>query len=410
MSTPTVADSREPLGSYPRSPGSRLGTVELTEAGRERVEWRRARWSAYLRCRPHPQAPLATRLAPILARFLDEGAGDRLPAVPGSLYPGGFRSQVLGHTAWPADAVGLDLDATRGDPLGGLRALLRPDSGGSPAVLAVAASLLNVLSLYPVTVRTLAARAADLGDPALLYEVARAAYNLESDSDKAIRPFQIIAADVHAPRAIRISAVTRLIAHYCRRDRDLTACATWADTARELVAGVPDGFEGRLSASRVYRALALYAMRRRDVADMSVLMRETLDLAAELVPSARTTAERTTAALNERLVLEASLKAFVGSRGRTVVCDPLFAVERAAELDPCDPYTRLISGDALWLLGRDEQALECFEAAGAMGTLPGALAAHRAGTVLRALGRDREAGEWFARTAELDPLEAAGVG
>jgi hypothetical protein len=204
-----------------------------------------------------------------------------------------------------------------------------------------------------------------------------------------------------------------LIAHYCRRDRDLTACAEVVEAAQTLIDGVrdDDSFEIRMGISRNHRALGLYAMRRRDAAAMASTMQATLDVARKLSAGARTPAERVAAAQNERLGLEASLKAFIGSKGRSMVIDlePQAAVDRLLELDPWDPYTQLYTGDTLWLLGQDERALERFQLGGSLGTFPGTLAAHRAGVVLRSLGRQDEADTWFAVAAELDPAAAAGA-
>src|SRR5262249_20584540 len=170
-----------------------------------------------------------------------------------------------------------------------------------------------------------------------------------------------------------------------------------------------DTFEVRMGISRIYRALALYAMRRRDAADMAAKMQGTLDLARRLGGEAVARAEQVAAAQDERLCLEASLKAFISTKGKVTVVDlePLAAVERLLELDPWDPYTQLYTGDTLWLLGQDDRALERFQLGGTLGTYPGTLAAHRAGTVLRALGRQDEAATWFVVAAELDPAAAA---
>jgi tetratricopeptide (TPR) repeat protein len=289
-----------------------------------------------------------------------------------------------------------------------VRALLEPDSGASPTTLVLLAELLNVLGMYGFTVKSLARRAVATGDLTLIYEAARAAYWLEDDPDRAIRPFQLLAQRPDGPLVIRLTALTRLIAHYCRRDRDLVACGEVAEAALRAIDGVPtDTFEMRMSVSRIHRALALYALRRRDPAAIGEMMGATHALAKELVAGARTPAERVAAAQDERLVLEASLKAFIGSKGRAAIIDPRAAIDRLLLIDPWDPYTQLITGDALWMLGEDERAAERFQVAGSLGSFPGALGAHRAGVVLRSLGRPEEADGWFARAAHLDPASRA---
>lgn len=409
-----IVERREPLADYPRSPDAPLGTIQISDSNRQEVERARSLWSTYLRCDAQPPAALSTQYAPLLLDLVLSGSGDGLPVVPGSHYPAGFRRQVLGHTAFPADAIGQELSAEDESTLpylSQLRAMLEPDSAVAPATLVSLAQLLNVLSLYRVAARSLARRAGALGDPLLVYEVARSVYWLEADPDRAVRPFQVLARASDYPLPVRLSAFARLIAHYCRRDRDLTACAEWAEAARRAIdaARTDERFDVRMGISRIYRALALYAMRRRDTAEVREMMTATLAIARELVAGARTRAEYVAAAQDERLGVEAGLKAFIGSGGRAMVIDldPLAAVDRILALDPGDPYTQLYTGDALWLLGQDERAVERFQAGGSLGTFPGALAAHRAGVVLRFLGRPEEAAAWFARAAELDPAARA---
>jgi tetratricopeptide (TPR) repeat protein len=406
----SIVEKREPLTDYPRSADAALGTVEVSDANRREVERRRGWWATYLRCTAQPEAPVSVQYAPLLLDLVLNGA-DRLPFVPGSLYPASFRRQVLSHTAWPENAMWHEPSARDEDGLpflARLRAVLEPDSDAPASTLVSLAQLLNVLGLYGSTVRSLGRRASGLGDVTLFYEVARAAYWLEPDTDRAIRPFQLLAQGSEYPLLIRLTACTRLIAHYCRRDRDLVACAEWADTARRLVDGAQaDSFEMRLAISRIYRALALYAVRRRDQPAVMETMGTTHGIATELVAGASTPAESVAAAQDLRLVLEASLKAFVSSRGRAAVIDPQGAVDRLLAIDPWDPYTELITGDALWMLGQDERAAERFQMGGSLGTFPGALSAQRAGVVLRSLGRQEEADAWFARAAELDPAASA---
>ena len=411
----SVVHDREPLTDYPRSAQVPLNLVQPSAGNAGQLRLRRERWSAYLTLCSHPEAPLTTRYAPLLAELVLADGGGRLPAVPGSLYPVGFRRQVLDHTARPADAAWSDLRAPEeaaGSPLPRLRAVLAAPEQASPQRLVCLAQLLNVLTLYPVTVRALAPAAGRIGDPELLYEVARAAYSLQVDSELAVRPFQLLARHPDAASPVRLSAITRLVAHYCRRDKDLDRCAEWADLARGAVAelGQHDDFAVRLAISRLHRGLALYAWRRRDAAEMTAMMGATHGIAVRLVASADDPARYLAAAQDERLGLEAALKAFVGSRGRATVLDPAAAAERIVALDPGDPYSRLIAGDAFWLLGQDERALECFQAAAAMGTLPGTLAAHRAGVVLRALGRPEQGADWSARAAELDAQAGTDAG
>jgi tetratricopeptide (TPR) repeat protein len=409
----STVERRPALADYPRSETVALGTIELSDTNRAMVLRRRELWSPYLRCAHQGEAAVATQYAPLLLDMILARSGEELPVVPGSHYPHGFRHHVLGHTAFPKDAIGLRLSAEdeSGLPfLPELRAMLRPDSDLSVSTLRSLAQLLNVLGLQAVSAKALGKRALDSRDPLLVYEVARSFYVLEPDPDKAVKPFHTLAADINNPLRLRLSAHARLIAHYCRRDRDLGACAEVAESAKALVDSAPtETFEVRMGISRNYRALALYAVRRRNMADIAANMQATIDFARGLSAEASTPTEKVAAAQNERLSLEASLKAFINSKGRAMVIDmePDEAVDRLLELDQWDPYTRLYSGDTLWMIGQDERALECFKTGATLGTYPGALAAARAGVALNQLGRKEEADQWFAVAVELDPAAAA---
>lgn len=409
----STVERRPALSDYPRSETTALGTIELSEDNRAMVLRRRALWSTYLQCVHHPEAAVATQFIPILLDLILNRSDEHLPAVPGSHYPPGFRQHVIGHTAFPDDAVDHQLRAKdeSGLPfLADLRANLQPDSDLSIQTLTSIAQMLNVLGMFSISAKALGKRAVDSGDPVFSYEVARSFYGLVTDPDKAIKPFQTLAADTGNPMAARMSAYGRMIAHYCRRDRDLGACADVARDVQELIDSSSDNsFVFRLYVSRIYRALALYAVRRRDMADIAAKMQVTIDLARGLSAEAATPAERVSAAQNERLSLEASLKAFISSKGRAMVIDmePEAAVDRLLELDPWDPYTQLYTGDTLWMLGQDERAIGCFTTGAALGAFPGALAAARASSALGILGRAEEAATWSAVAAELDPAAAA---
>src|SRR5205814_402632 len=143
-----------------------------------------------------------------------------------------------------------------------LRAMLQPDAEVAAPTLVSLAQLLNVLGLFAVAARSLARRASASDDPLFVYEVARSVYGLEPDADKAVRPFHLLAAGTGHPPRVRLSAYARLIAHYCRRAKDLTACAEAAEGVQRLIEDVRDDtFEIQMGISRNYRALGLYALR-----------------------------------------------------------------------------------------------------------------------------------------------------
>ncbi|TMC08996.1 MAG: hypothetical protein E6J41_11590 [Chloroflexi bacterium] len=393
-----IVEKREALSDYPRPADAQLSIVELSEANRPMVERRRALWTTYLRGDAHPEAAVATQFAPLLLDTVLNGSEDGLTVSPGSHYPAAFRQGLLGHTALPSNSIRLDLSAE--------------DEGTLPFLERLRA-MLNVLGLYVVAARALGSRAVAIGDPLLLLEVARSVYWVQPDAEKAIRPFHLLATGTDNPLRVRLGAASRLVAHYNRRDRDLDMGAEVAGISRGLIDGAPaDTFAIRMGISRNYRALALFETRRRDAAAVAATMAATLELARELTATARTPGERIAAAQNERLTLEASLKAFIGSKGKAMVVDmePEAVVDRLLELDPWDPYTQLYAGDTLWMLGQEERALECFQTGGLLGTYPGTLGAHRAGLVLRSLGRQEEADRWFAVAAELDTAAAPMMG
>jgi hypothetical protein len=408
----STAARRPALADYPRSEDTALATLELSDRNRATVLRRRELWSTYLRGHGDGTAAVATRFVPLLLDLILSRPGERLPVVPGSYYPPGFRRHVLGHTAFPADSIGDQLSAEdeSGLPfLAELRALLRPDSAVPVPALTSLAQVLNVLGLFGVSAKALGRRAVDSGDSVLIYEVARSFYGLVGDPDKAAQPFHALSADTGNAPGLRLGAYGRLIAHYCRRQRDLDECAQVAVDAQKLIDDTAaDTFELRLYVSRTYRALALYAVRRRDTADIAHHMRLAIDLARGLSAAASTPVEKVASAQNERLSLEASLKAFISSKGRAMVIDmePDAAATRLLELDPGDPYTQLYAGDTLWMVGQDERALECFTTGGLLGTFPGALAAARAAAAFDILGRKEDSEIWAAVAAELDPAAA----
>jgi hypothetical protein len=123
--------------------------------------------------------------------------------------------------------------------------------------------------------------------------------------------------------------------------------------------------------------------------------------------SARERLRRLELAQNERLILEAALKAYVATAGRVDPLDATTSADRLGTIDPWDPYTQLTIGDARWMLEDDERALESYAVAVRMGTLAGALAAHRGAVVLAHTGRRAEAETWRARAVALDPAAAA---
>lgn len=422
MSAPYAPETlgRTAIAPYVRDESQPLNRLRLDSGTRSMIADRRLHWTPYLTGAAHRQAPLATRFVPILAG--DDTIDDPEIAWPATLYPAGFRQQVFDHCAIEP-AVSWVAEGRRPDSV--VRRILtgrgRPDpqaeAGRSGRDRLRLALTLNSLSHYRATVELLSRYARSIDDdPHLTYEVARAAYQI-GGAGSALEVFGALTGDGHASLPVRLNAAARLVAHYARSGDDLEVCERWVRACTAMVpvdAGTrpPDLVTG-LAISRVHRAVALYASRQRDPARVT----EALQAADAANRASEQLLERGSGRLglrdlqlrelelqqNERLILEAALKAYVATGGRV---DPLGAAGAAArlgEIDPWDPYTRLTVGDARWILGDDERALESYDITARLGTLAGAQAAHRAAVVLVRTGRRAEARVWQSRAVELDP-------
>lgn len=403
--------SRYPrLRDYARRPEVQLNELTVTHANADQINRRREHWSCYLQGDPSgKQVPLSTRMIPLLISLILDG--DRgLPAVLGSLYPAGYRTQVLGHSAMPAGAMDSHLNAPSAPTWAGDVRRMLDSPSTEPSRLASIAALLNALTLYGVTVSELASRSRHVQNWRLSYEVARAAYSIRQTGDLSIRPFKQMAVTSGAPLVTRLNALTRTVAHYCRRDRDYVECAQWLAMADELATNANmNEYEPALAVSRLNRAGALYEWRRKNMLGISQRMETANTIARQLIASSVIdSAEHLLACQDERLVLEATLKAYIGSDG-TAAIDATAAASRILELDPFDPYTLLIAGDAWWVQGDEKAAIGCFEIANTLGTLPGALATQRLGTVYSILGMEERSRLWLERAVELDREVATSV-
>jgi hypothetical protein len=373
--------ARAVIAAYPRDPSQSLTLLAPWAPG---VAPRRRRWASYLTGDQTDEAPLATRFVSLLAEAGDEEGGEEGGDVawPATLYPHGFRRQVMRHC--------------------GLASETEPDvrTGGRLRT----ALTWNSMSLYRKTVEAFGRYARSVRvEPHLTYEVTRAAYQV--DPARAVQAFAALSTPECPSAAIRLNAASRLVAHYARRSDDLDACGHWTRVSTTMAAeiGTASDFAIPLAVSRVYRAAALYHSRRRDAAAVTRTLQAAAAANEAAVPLAGTDLRRLELAQNERLIHEAALKAFVATAGRL---DP-FGADRSADrltgLDPWDPYTRLTVGDARWILGADEQALASYDVAASMGSLAGAIAAHHGAVVCARTGRRVEAGRWLARAVELDP-------
>jgi hypothetical protein len=386
----------------------------MSGANRAVISDRRNRWASYLNGVERLQAPVATRFAPIL---ISGGPSDDPDvAWPATIYPNGFRNQVLMHCAMERSASWRDevrrptsvvhrcwpsADANEG-----------VNAWPSERRLRLALTF-NVLSLYRATVEVMGPYGRSVErDPHLTYEVARAAYQVGAAS-RALQVFARLSSEACPSIPIRLNAISRQIAHYARSGDDLDECERWVERAAGMLADLrplrSTDFASGLAVSRVHRATALYASRRREATWVIETLREAKVVNDGVEPHADTELRQLELLQNDRLILEAAIKAFSATGGRV---DPLGATttaERLVDLDGWDPYTRLNVGDAYWILADDARALESYDVAVCMGTIVGAHAAHRGAVLLARTGRPLEARAWIARAVELDPAAAAVV-
>jgi hypothetical protein len=395
--------TRGAIAPYPRD-DSRPLAVLTPDADPAGIAERRRVWAPYLTGAAQAEAPLATQFVPLL---IDADSDDEPDvAWPATLYPAGFRNQVLGHcaiepaTSWVAEG------RRPGGVVHRVCRHLPADIGDSAARDRLGLALtFNTLSLYRATVQVLGRYARSVQtEPHLTYEVARAAYQIGS-TGPALQAFAALAGAGCPSLPIRLNAASRLVAHHARSGRDLEACGHWVEVSTTIPTGeaADTDFATGLAVSRVHRAAALHAARRRDAAAVTATLQaaDAADRAAE--PLAHGPLHRLALRQNRRLLLEAALKAYVASGGRVDALGAQRSADRLANLDPWDPYTRLTVGDARWVLGDDAGALASYELAARMGTLVGAHAAHRGAVVLSRTGRGGEATAWLARARALDP-------
>jgi len=404
--------TRTAIPPYPRADSAPLARPSLSAETSAVIADRRMRWAPYLAGAAHREAPLATRFLPILAG--DCAIDDGEIAWPATLYPAGFRNQVLTHcaiepaTSWVEEARRPDGVVHRMRCGRGLLAESDDWSGERRLRLALT---LNVLSLYRATVELLGryGRSFDR-DPHLTYEVVRAAYQI-GGMKRAVQALGALSSTRCPSLPIRLNAASRLIAHYARSGDDLQECGRWVERATAILPGHGTigeaDFATGMAASRVYRAIALYASRRREAAWVIETLHAAEAANDRLEPLVDNELRRLDLQQNERLILEAALKAYTASAGRVDPLGALVSAARLTALDAWDPYTRLTLGDAYWILEEDGRALESYDIAIRMGTIVGAHAAHRAAVLLARTGRLAEAKVWHARAVELDPAAAA---
>ena len=128
---------------------------------------------------------------------------------PGSLFPQGFRAQILAHCGSAVDP-GEELIVRALD-----RSSMPSLAERSSEQLLALARLMNLWGLFGLCVRRLGPICRAVRYDLLTYEVARAAYVTTAEPVTAIRPFLALASGDQTDRTLRLAAIARIIAHYC---------------------------------------------------------------------------------------------------------------------------------------------------------------------------------------------------
>jgi len=344
---------------------------------------RLARWRPFLNGGRDDQAPLAVRGVPTAS----DAIRARRPSVfwPATIFPQGFRRQVLAH-------CGLDVDPAS------------DASQANPSVRALHASVLNVQGRYRTTIRLYGQHSSP--GTQLHYEVARAVYQLDPGNPQAVRVFMNLASLGPTRPWEALNGHSRMIAHVVRQTKDLEACQVWIrdalDTARRAL-HIDDSFGSVLGGSRVHRAAALWAARSLDLEATAEHLQVAEALNQRLTHLGDGELAHIVQLQDERLIYEASSKAFVATGQCLTGRAQDDVVRRLLEIDPCDPYIRLICGDATWAMELDDEAIEHYEQAAALGTLVGANAASRLAAIWRWVGDEPRSRFWLLETDRLDP-------
>lgn len=349
---------------------------------------RRDIWGPLVDGRASEHAPLAVQGVPAAQRAVD--ANRAITFWPATIFPHGFRQQVLAHCGYETDPA--------------------PEvSLVGAAVRAHHASILNLQGRYWHTVEIYGQHSQNRAQ--LHYEVARSVYQVDPGNHRAVKVFADLSSRGPSEPWLSLNGYARMIAHLVRQTGELDVCESWKcnglDTAeRSLMAN--GGYGAILGASRVHRAVALWAARNRDLDLTSKHLRASEALNAKLTTTSVCELDRIMQLQDERLIYEASSKAYV-TTGQCLTNRPQDeVVRRLVEIDPCDPYIRLICGEAMWVMERDDEAIEHFEEASLLGTLVGAHAASRLAVIWRWAGHSARSAGWLEVTDELDPGFAGG--
>ena len=199
---------RPALRAYDRDPSTQLASIDASVAG-ELLVRRRERWSRHIDGSPCETGPLSGRFVePLLARSSAHNEGQTGVELlwPGSLFPQGFRAQILAHCGIAVDP-GEELIVRALD-----RSSMPSLAERSSEQLLALARLMNLWGLFGLCVRRLGPICRAVRYDLLTYEVARAAYVTTAEPVTAIRPFLALASGDQTDRTLRLAAIARIIA------------------------------------------------------------------------------------------------------------------------------------------------------------------------------------------------------
>ncbi|MEV6983730.1 hypothetical protein AB0M95_21085 [Sphaerisporangium sp. NPDC051017] len=266
----------------------------------------------------------------------------------------------------------------------------------------VVVALLTQLGFHRHAVRLVGTVAID-ADPLrqqLVYEVSRAAYQLNRKSPIPYEIFGRLARDAVRP-ALRTLAALQLVSTRARGS-DREEAARWLAEAERSLAGLGEepGWLAHLVTSRYHRAAALHELSGRDREPVVAHMRAAMEHDDALARSAENPVQAHYQRENRGLVLEAHLKLDTLAGTASAPDD---AVGQLLALDPVDPEPLYAIGAYLAGRGDWEAALETFLRAAGSGTLRGASAANAAAVCAERLGRPDEAEHARRLLLDLDP-------
>lgn len=408
MSSLTMADlqySRDEspsLARFVEAPDTTLDT-----------NWLGVVWRPMVDLSTSPYTPVKVRNILHLQRMLGGGGAVETRPWFAILSVSGLRVQALRHSG--LTAYHCDDPAQLPIPLrspGWQRLVEAMDAWDSLSTLdrTRVVALLNQLTMQRAVlglVGRVKASARDRDEEHLLYETTRAVHRLAPKERIGPEVFTLLAEEGR-DAGLRVLASAQIIAHEVRVNREVTSALRWVTHGEEQLGrlrGEVAPWLEALVASRFHRAAALAAFRGKDWSGAQYHLSSAKEQDEVLHELADDMLTRQLADENRKILLESLLKAATAAPQPTEEVDEFAGA--LLSLDPFDPDSHLVVGDARVAQGRIEEAAHHYEDAGQLGTLLGALGQYRAGCCWEFLGREHRALRAFCRTIEMDPAAMA---